>query len=180
MKAVFRIFMLTLCAACLYTATTRGDFDLDDFEQFREQTRELTAAEILDRHRPANVYFKGVTTDVPREVYSYLDVVTEAYELTPAEIRLLEDNHFVVTERVNFPSFGWALGDIYDKDLPVFVSSDLLLHALHTSYDQILMDTERVVIEPKLIALLDALRETFPGLVERYGEIPEMDAALGV
>ncbi len=50
---------------------------------------------------------------------------------------LIKKNGFMVSERLfKYSSFGDAFLDIYHKDLPVFVSTDAILHAFHISYDR--------------------------------------------
>lgn len=49
--------------------------------------------------------------------------------------------------------------EIYKADLPVFVSTASILHALHRSYDQVLMDIEQSSMMPGLEAALAAVEE---------------------
>jgi hypothetical protein len=65
---------------------------------------------------------------------------------------------FVISDRRHFPSFaeGWLA--IYRADLPLYVSADAILHALHRSYDAILKDIETTVLFDRLDALLVGMR----------------------
>lgn len=98
----------------------------------------------------------------------YRDSVALAYGLSPGEQSLLSRHGFVVTERVHPPSFGDGMLDIYVKDLPVFVSTDAVLHAVHMSYDGILASTETAVLAPLMHDALDALHQQVRPLAVEY------------
>ena len=70
--------------------------------------------------------------------------IAKAIGLTEDELELLKDHGFLVTERIRAlfgrgqqetRAFGIFLMDVWWKDLPVFISTDLILHAFHYSYD---------------------------------------------
>src|SRR5690606_27306549 len=54
--------------------------------------------------------------------------------------RLAADG-FVRTQQ-QFPTFTYGYATIYLEDLPIFVSADSILHAVHRSYDAILKGIE--------------------------------------
>ena len=74
----------------------------------------------------------------------------------------------MVSERLSKGSFGDAFLDIYHKDLPVFISTDAILHAFHVSYDRILKDIELAVLIDKLSTLLEQLHSQMPQLESKY------------
>ena len=98
----------------------------------------------------------------------YRDSVALAYGLSDGEQSLLSRHGFVVTERIHPPSFGDGMLDIYVKDLPVYVSTDLVLHALHMSYDGILASTELSVLAPLLHDALDTMHGQVRPLAAAY------------
>ncbi len=51
--------------------------------------------------------------------------------LNDAELEKLGQNGFVISSRLAYPSFPYAYAAIYVHDLPVFVSGDMVLEALH-------------------------------------------------
>jgi hypothetical protein len=79
------------------------------------------------------------------------------------ELSLLAKNGFVISDRRRFRAFadGWLA--IYKADLPLYVSADALLHAVHRSYDSILRDLEGSVLIPRLAALLEGMRGHLAG-----------------
>jgi hypothetical protein len=111
---------------------------------------------------------------------AFYNLVDRSLALTPAQEDLLRVTGFVVTGEPVYDSFGDAYEDIYRRDLPVFVTTDSILHALHKSYDDILADVERQMIIPELSGLLDGLEaqvgqnhliETDPHLRPLLGEL---------
>jgi len=81
-------------------------------------------------------------------------------------------------EKKYLTSFGGAFHDAYIKDLPVFISTDAILHALHASYDQILVDLEIALLEPNLYDFLEELYATFPQLNSKYKDNSNLQDAL--
>jgi hypothetical protein len=157
----------------------QSNFSVQEYSQFLLDNQNLDSGAFLSRHAPQNTYYSGSGGGAPLGEFSYLDAVVTAYDLTESELDLLEKNHFVVTERLSFHCFGGALHDIYGKDLPVFVTTDAILHALHASYDRLLMDIEAEILEPGLAELLDALHSSFPQLLSKYESNPKLHEALG-
>jgi hypothetical protein len=88
---------------------------------------------------------------------------TGPLRLDADEVRALTHEGFVVTERKTYASFADAWLSIYQADLPLFVSADALLHALHRSYDAILASLEREVLGVRLDALLRGMRARLAG-----------------
>ena len=93
--------------------------------------------------------------DLPRIVLSgALGIAAYNIALNEGELSRLDQNGFVVSSRQSFPTFLRGYAAIYMEHLPVFVSADALLDALHRSYDVILSDIEQQVLIPTLEELL--------------------------
>ncbi len=108
------------------------------------------------------------------EAARYFAEIETAYGLTDAERALLAANGFAVTERQRFSSFGEAYLDIFYKDLPVFISTDSILQALHRSFDSILRVTEESYLSEQLDQLLAKSHAQLPVLAADFGsEIPD-------
>lgn len=104
--------------------------------------------------------------------------------LDDAELARLEDNGFVVSGRQQFPTFLRGYAAIYMEHLPVFVSADALLDAVHRSYDAILADVEREVLMAELRTLLQSMLARVNG-VEASASVQEdlklyLEVALGL
>ena len=75
-----------------------------------------------------------------------------------AEKRVLGANGFVISDRQRFATFTHGYSAIYAADLPLFVSADSILYAMHRSYDSILEDLETTSLIPALTSLLTGMR----------------------
>lgn len=90
----------------------------------------------------------------------------------PAEFEILRTNGFVVSERMGSPTFGDAYYRIYNADLPVFVTSDSVLHAWHKSYQSILAELEELGTATLLERMLTSMAAPLPSLWAFYGQGP--------
>jgi hypothetical protein len=99
-----------------------------------------------------------------------LDLLDRRYALTQRERALLGKNGFVVMERRTYSTYAWALHDVYQSELPVYVSADAILHAVYASNDHLLASIETSLLVPLLgrslsamhCALVDAARSYPP------------------
>jgi hypothetical protein len=105
----------------------------------------------------------------------YIDSIEIKFGLTSDEQQLLQKNGFVVTERLSKTSFPSAFCDIYNKDLPAFISSDAILHAFHCSYDYILKNIELYYLIDNLKNLLQNLQSSIPAFANRYQVTGDFD-----
>ena len=81
------------------------------------------------------------------------EVLTEA-------LVLFRKNGFVSIDHLQRNSFGSAYYQIYSADLPVLITTDSVLNALHNSFDELLQDLETYVISPALADVLSACHES--------------------
>jgi hypothetical protein len=79
-------------------------------------------------------------------------------KLGTGELDNLGQNGFVISRERMFSGFAEGYATIYALDLPVFISADSILHALHRSYDKILAQLERDVLRGELTAMFDGMR----------------------
>ncbi len=103
-----------------------------------------------------------------------------ALALDEDEMAVLARNGFVLSDRKTFPNFLMAYAEVYRNDLPVYVSADSILHALHKSYDAMLREVEQSVLTPLLETVLQNLRK---GLARHPGAAPsrkDLDVYLAV
>ena len=177
MKSVtlFFVFLFFPVLSFLPLQAQESGFDVGAYKQFLQQHQDMPAGELLNLY-PAGLFNKTVLKAEPGILY--LDLIDTQYQLTQAEKELLARNGFVVTERLQGASFGEHLLDIYHKDLPVFVSSDAILHAFHRSYDQILKDIELECLLPAVKNLLQTMHNRLADLSDYYAANAEMQTML--
>lgn len=162
---------------CLLSALTGGlnvygqqSFSFEDYNAFRHSVAGLSAAQLQQMYaRPAEAYYKGFESPPDVNGIGYLDSAIHKLSLTEGELTLLEQNRFFVTERMSYESFGTAFHNVYYYDLPVFISTDAVLHALHKSYDEVLLTLERKLMSSNLDVFLRSLYQNFHTLTAKYG-----------
>lgn len=139
-------------------------------------TANLTTAELLTRYATAQV----PQIDYDPLTATRLDLIQNSQaSLTPAERAVLGNQGFVISEARRFPSFMYGYETIYMQDLPVYVSADSVMHAVHSSYDEILKTLEIAALLPELDTLLSSMRsELAAGGASALGAQAEIDADL--
>ncbi len=167
---IFQIFILWMSVS-----VSGQDFQVQEYLKIRQENQGLNAALLEKRYaRPSEFYLKNFKNNIDFKQVLYLDSVIRKLELTGDELELLGKNLFFITERLSFNNFGQAFHTVYNYDLPVFVTTDAVLHALHMSYDQILKTLEREIMAANLEDYLKSLYDNFDALVQKYGTFPAL------
>ena len=162
-------------SATLLAPRPARSFDPEAYRSHLDSTRTWTSERLLASRAPFGPYdFQVSTSPIP----DYLDSIVSHFALTTGETELLRRHGFVVSERLGYRSFGEAFRDIWHADLPVFVSSDAILHAVHRSYVDILATLEANVLKARLEELLARMHWSWPALNARYRDTPGMRASL--
>jgi hypothetical protein len=94
------------------------------------------------------------------------------FRLRPDELATFKRNGFVVSERMGAASFAEMFYRIWGRDLPVFVTSDAVLHAWHRSYDAMLEELETTYLSASLAELLAGMADGVPAARAEYGGGP--------
>jgi hypothetical protein len=92
------------------------------------------------------------------------------FRLNKEELALFKQNGFVVSERMGGASFGEVFYRVYNRDLPVFLSADALLHAWHRSYDTMLEELEEGYLAGSLDEILSGMAEAVDAAHKAYGK----------
>src|SRR3954468_99780 len=100
------------------------------------------------------------------------------FRLSPAELALFKKNGFVVSERLGAPSFGEILAHLWEDDLPIYISPDLLLQAWHRSYDMMLSDLEEAYLFESVRQILDGMAGKVAEAAADAGDGPLHDSVL--
>ncbi len=170
-------FLLTsiILLGCTQTLTAQSSFDINTYQQFLLEHKNLTSQQLAEMY-PAGKFERRA--DINMDSVLYLDSIRIKYGITDEEFALLQDHGFFVSERLSKNSFGEAFTDIWEKDLPVFISTDAILHAFHRSYDVILKITELDLLAPKLDSLLGMLHDEIIDLEGVYNKDSAMSQTL--
>jgi hypothetical protein len=153
------------CILPVIFAQGGSSFDIDAYKLFLASHQNMSSEQLRSMYS-AGSFTERATTIFSASLYS--DSLQSKYKLTDHEKSLIEKHGFMVTERLKCASFGEAFGEIFHNDLPVFVSTDAILHAVHMSYDEILKTVEEDILIAKLDSLLARLHTQLPALALRY------------
>ncbi len=85
-------------------------------------------------------------------------IQSSSISLSADEQGALGARGFVVTARHRYPSFVYGYQTIYTNDLPVYISADSILYAVHKSFDDVLKTVEEQALVPALDRLLASMR----------------------
>jgi hypothetical protein len=177
------LFVVVLLLVFSTLAAQQITFDINVYKQFLSANQNMSGDQLRTMH-PAGFFKKSLPT--PLTIPNYFTNIDQRYALTMDEKSKLQTHGFVVTERMErnaqgeykWVSFGSAVADIWESDLPIYISSDLILHALHMSYDEILKQTEHSTLIPKLKLLLAQSHASLSTLDAAYGTNPTMRQSL--
>jgi hypothetical protein len=173
MKTSFNIISFILIPFLYLNAQT--DFNTEQYKQFLQSHQNMTTTQLLEMHDAGS--FKGnINSNYNNALY--FDSISIKYNLTNYEKELIAKHGFMVSERLSKLSFGESFLEIYQNDLPVFVSSDAILHAFHVSYDRILKDVELGLLIERVGDILNNLSSAMPQLHDKYSSNPEMEQML--
>ena len=101
-----------------------------------------------------------------------------ALALNGNELAALGNNGLVISQRQTFPSFSYGYRTIYSQDLPVYVSADSILDAVHRTFDSLLEQTEQLVLIDQLTQMLDGMRTRIAGSSFDSGTAKDADLYL--
>lgn len=143
--------------------------DPDDVPGVRVQARTQVPKQLNDDlDRTKSVDADGLRAAYPApaaETLSYdptqamgLELIQKSsLALSTGELAKLKDNGFVISARTRFPSFAYGYKTIYLEDLPVYVSVDSVLEAVHRTFETLLASIEQQTLVPELTTLLEKM-----------------------
>ena len=135
---------------------------LEDFSTALQQFQNLSSQDFIDTYGPDKQYMTSLGY-APGSA-QYLDLIQSAYSFTDDQLAAYDDKGFVVADSIGFPTVFVAYKDIFANDLPVYITVDSMLDALHLSFDRILMDVEENILIGKLDTMLSLMDEHIGGL----------------
>lgn len=114
-----------------------------------------TADDLLASHK---VTFAAGLPYAPDQADSLDKIQASALRLSDAEVAILRDKGFVISDSKTFLNFAQGYISLYAAHLPLYVSADSILYAVHKSFDKILESLETEILSPKVSSLLDGMR----------------------
>jgi hypothetical protein len=142
-------------------APAQRGMDLEIFEALRKPYQDLEYEGLVERIGPSQKTLEKISFD-PTQA-KYFELVRERLGLTEHEAGMVRQNGFVAVDPGMTLTFGTAYHQLYVRDLPVLVTTDSILHAVHRSYDRILMELEAEWFAPTIGEILAACHSALAG-----------------
>ncbi|MDR3627522.1 MAG: DUF3160 domain-containing protein [Ignavibacteriaceae bacterium] len=175
MKTIKYSLVVVIFLFASFNLPAQSNFNIQQYKTFLQTHQNINSDGLMQMHNAGK--FVG-NLNLNYSTAQYFDSIAAKYSLTDAEKSSIQKNGFMVSERLSFDAIAPALIDIYKKDLPVFISTDAVLHAFHISYDRILQDVEVAVIIDSLKTLLTSMHSNIAELDLKYSSNVEMSQML--
>ena len=98
--------------------------------------------------------------DLPEQIPYFTEMV-EAFSLTEKEIEKLNDNEFLVLNRLGSDDILDCYKYYWENDLPIIITTDMMLHLWHLLFDEYLKYLEESIIYPLLMNVTQGMYESF-------------------
>lgn len=125
-------FLLILLLSSITQAFAQ--FDITKYGEYLNSHKNMSYQSLLQEY-PAGQFRDSLNYDFLKSEYGV--ELNNLYNLTDYERELMNKNGFMVTDRYKFINFQEAYLNIYYKDMPAYISTDVMLHAFHYSFDKI-------------------------------------------
>jgi len=133
---------------------------LDALNLKLNESRALDADGLLSKRRVEPLQELGYD---PLQAEFLDKIAGSSLALSDAEKEVLGKNGFVISSQKQFMTFLRGYNEIYAEHLPVYISADAILEAVHSSYDDILRSVEEQTLVSLLDELLTSMHENLVG-----------------
>ncbi len=152
---------------------------IEALTQKLDQARQVTSDELRANHA---IEFAETLGYDPLAAENLDAILAQFFNDDNAPKTRLSQMGFAIESQSRFSSFAYGYSAIYAADLPVFVSTDMVLEAIYRSHDKILQTLEQKALRPRLEKLLGSTRRA---LIEAASSLPpevasDLDFYLGV
>ena len=150
------------------TACNRDPLPQDDPEPSTDYGRRATAKdpcavadENLAREEAEILKAKPAAAAAPRQVWDrksqpqFLKSIIGRFDLQPAELAVLNRTGVVVPARLEARSYSHGYHEIFQSQLPVYITADSIFHAVFASHQTITERLENLRLSPMLSQALD-------------------------
>ena len=96
--------------------------------------------------QPTQTYIPNINISESHPLY--FNGIANAFKLTSSEINLLDENKFIVLNRMGTEDILDAYKFYWDEDLPIFITTDAMLHTWHLVFDKTLEKLESDIFFP--------------------------------
>ncbi len=150
-----------------------AQIDLDAYKKYKNEHKDISYKDIL-KEFDVGTFARYCPTNYSKA--AYFDSTNKFMNFTSDELKLIAENGFVVTERMEVDNFIKGYYNVFVHDLPVYISADLFNHALFFSTTDLMQIVEEEVISTDVSSLLNTMREEIPNLQDKSQEISYQNA----
>lgn len=122
------------------------------FDRLLDRHKDMTFDQLRAKAVKPRDYLDKLSFDPTKA--EHFDAINKRFQLTADELATFKKTGLVSLDLNRRYSFASAYFQVYSSDLPVFVTTDSIMHALHKSYDEILMDMETQILSPAITQIL--------------------------
>jgi hypothetical protein len=143
----------------------------------------LAEAEALDAEGVRAAYPAPPAASVPYDptAAAGMDLIqASSLALSAGELTKLAEHGVVVSSRQQFPTFTYGYRSIYADHLPVYVSADSILFAVHRSFDELLKGIEVGSLISELDQMLSGMHARVAGSALDSALMQDVDLYLAV
>jgi hypothetical protein len=101
----------------------------------------------------------------------FLDAIRRRFELQPAELAVLDRVGFAAPARLEVPSYANGYHEIFQSQLPVYITADSIFHAIFASHDAVVETLERARLSPMLARALDEMHCALPAAADYPADV---------
>jgi len=98
----------------------------------------------------------------------FLDAIRRRFELQPAELALIDRAGFAVPARLEAPTYAHGYHEIFQSQLPVYITADSIFHAIFASHDAVVLSLERDRLAPMLAQAFNEMHCALPAAAADY------------
>ena len=128
---------------------------LTSINQQLDEVQELDAEGLVAKYP---VEFSSELGFDPLEAMNFDLIQDSSLALSEQQSALFQQHGFVIADSTHFATFSYGYHSIYGADLPVYISADSVLDAVHRSYSDVLKALEVELLIPTLQSYLAGMR----------------------
>lgn len=163
-----KIFLTFLIIVIVSPYIAKSDFNVEEYIKFLEENNDMIVERLFEMY-PAGEFLKEFNNNFIKAEYSY--EIDSIFKLSLDEKVLIEKHGFMVSDRLSYPTFIHAYWDIFKKDMPIYISADAMLHALHFTFSSLLVNFEEYRAYNKLRNGITGVRDYMHGI--EIADLPE-------
>ncbi len=162
--------MLILLMFVISHFTFSQALDVEKYKEFLENNKDMNTNQLLEMY-PAGEYLENI--NVKLNDIEYFDKVIEKYNLTQDELKLLNKNGFFVSNRFQYKTFFDAYKQVFQNDLPNYVSADLILYSIHFNFQKFLEEIELNAIQSKWNNIVKEMPKSYGLFYSAFVNLPK-------